>query len=178
MMTADTIAENEKQAALAAYEAVLPDSENIVSDDALTEAISEFAGGYGDGAFGRVMLNEIVVGQDASGNVNGYAISTSSMEGYDGEIRLSVGFKPDGTINGISFTTLTETAGMGMLVDEDSWKAQFAGKNVEAFKLNKSGGSTADEEIDSVSGASTTSGAVVNAVNAAIDFFHNYVVTG
>ena len=67
---------------------------------------------------------------------------------------------------------------MGMLVDEDSWKAQFAGKNVEAFKLNKSGGSTADEEIDSVSGASTTSGAVVNAVNAAIDFFHNYVVTG
>ena len=178
MMTADTIAENEKQAALAAYEAVLPDSENIVSDDALTEAISEFAGGYGDGAFGRVMLNEIVVGQDASGNVNGYAISTSSMEGYDGEIRLSVGFKPDGTINGISFTTLTETAGMGMLVDEESWKAQFAGKNVEAFKLNKSGGSTADEQIDSVSGASTTSGAVVNAVNAAIDFFHNYVVTG
>ena len=178
MMTADTIAENEKQAALAAYEAVLPDSENIVSDDALTEAISEFAGGYGDGAFGRVVLNEIVVGQDASGNVNGYAISTSSMEGYDGEIRLSVGFMPDGTINGISFTTLTETAGMGMLVDEDSWKAQFAGKNVEAFKLNKSGGSTADEEIDSVSGASTTSGAVVNAVNAAIDFFHNYVVTG
>ena len=178
MMTADTIAENEKQAALAAYEAVLPDSENIVSDDALTEAISEFAGGYGDGAFGRVMLNEIVVGQDASGNINGYAISTSSMEGYDGEIRLSVGFMPDGTINGISFTTLTETAGMGMLVDEESWKAQFAGKNVEAFKLNKSGGSTADEQIDSVSGASTTSGAVVNAVNAAIDFFHNYVVTG
>jgi Na+-translocating ferredoxin:NAD+ oxidoreductase RnfG subunit len=37
--------------------------------------------------------------------------------------------------------------------------------------LNKSGGSTADNEIDSVSGASTSSGAVVNAVNAALDFF-------
>ena len=64
---------------------------------------------------------------------------------------------------------------MGMLVDEESWKAQFAGKNVEAFKLNKSGGSTADNEIDSVSGASITSGAVVNAVNTGLDFYHNYI---
>ena len=41
---------------------------------------------------------------------------------------------------------------------------------VDKFILNKAGGSTADNEIDSVSGASVTSGAVVNAVNAALDF--------
>ena len=40
---------------------------------------------------------------------------------------------------------------------------------VSKFTLNKSGGSTADDQIDSVSGASVTSGAVVNAVNAALD---------
>ena len=40
----------------------------------------------------------------------------------------------------------------------------------EKFTLNKAGGSTEDDVIDSVSGASMTSGAVVNAVNAALDF--------
>ncbi|MDO4804386.1 MAG: FMN-binding protein, partial [Lachnospiraceae bacterium] len=178
MMTADTIAENERQAALAAYEAVLPDME-ITSDDAINAKVEEFAAtGYGDGAFGRVYINEAVVGKDSSGNAAGYAISVSSMEGYDGEIALSVGILPDGTITGISFTTITETAGMGMLANTDEWKAQFADKNVESFKLNKAGGSVTDEEIDSVSGASITSGAVVNAVNAALDFFHNHIVTG
>ena len=178
MMTADTIAENERQAALAAYEAVLPGAE-ISTDDALTSKVEQFLEtGYGDGAFGRVYINEAVVGKDASGEVSGYAISVSSMEGYDGEIALSIGILPDGTVTGISFTTITETAGMGMLANEESWKAQFKDKNVEAFKLNKSGGSTTDEEIDSVSGASITSGAVVNAVNAALDFFRNQIIAG
>jgi hypothetical protein len=78
----------------------------------------------------------------------------------------------------ISFTELNETAGMGMRVDEDEWKAQFAGVNTDSFTLNKAGGSTAAGEIDSVSGASTTSGAVVNAVNAGLDFFHSTVKGG
>ena len=136
------------------------------------------AGYYADGAFGKAYINEAVQAVDASGNVVGYAINCSSMEGYDGEIALSVGFDTEGTVIGISFTTLTETAGMGMLVDTDDWKAQFANVKVDSFTLNKAGGSTADNEIDSVSGASTTSGAVVNAVNAAIDFYNNYLIAG
>ena len=136
------------------------------------------AGYYADGAFGKAYINEAVQAVDASGNIVGYAINCSSMEGYDGEIALSVGFVTEGTVIGISFTTLTETAGMGMLVDTDDWKAQFANVKVDSFTLNKAGGSTADNEIDSVSGASTTSGAVVNAVNAAIDFYNNYLIAG
>ena len=61
---------------------------------------------------------------------------------------------------------------MGMRADEPEFKDQFSGVNVEKFTLNKAGGSTADDEIDSISGASVTSRAVVNAVNAAIDFFN------
>ncbi|MCC8139933.1 MAG: FMN-binding protein [Lachnospiraceae bacterium] len=113
----------------------------------------------------------MVVGYDASGNIAGYVISATSGDGYDGNITLSIGISADGTVNGISFTELNETAGMGMLCDEDDFKSQFAGVNTDKFTLNKSGGSTADNEIDSVSGASTTSGAVVNAVNAALDFY-------
>ena len=74
-------------------------------------------------------------------------------------------------MNGIAFTELHETAGMGMLCGEDAFKSQFSGVQTDAFILNKAGGSTADNEIDSVSGASTTSGAVVNAVNTALDFY-------
>ena len=180
MMTADQIAENKLAKALEAYEAVVPDADSFAYDDAVTAQIEEMkaAGYYADGAFGKAYINEAVQAVDASGNIVGYAINCSSMEGYDGEIALSVGFDTEGTVIGISFTTLTETAGMGMLVDTDDWKAQFANVKVDSFTLNKAGGSTADNEIDSVSGASTTSGAVVNAVNAAIDFYNNYLIAG
>jgi Na+-translocating ferredoxin:NAD+ oxidoreductase RnfG subunit len=60
---------------------------------------------------------------------------------------------------------------MGMRCDEAEFKDQFAGRNVSQFTLNTSGGASSDEEINSVSGASVSSGAVVNAVNAALDFY-------
>ena len=58
-----------------------------------------------------------------------------------------------------------------MLADSDAFKGQFAGKNVSSFNLVK-GGSSADNEIDSLSGATVTSSAVVNAVNAGLDFIN------
>ena len=112
---------------------------------------------------------------DVGGSPVGYVISATTGDGFDGNITLSVGIMPDGTINGIAFTELNETAGMGMLCDEEAFKGQFAGVNVERFTLNKAGDSTAENEIDTVSGASTSSGAVINAVNAALDFFGEYI---
>ena len=176
MMTASQIAENERQAKLAAYAEVLPAATQFNFDESLNAKVAEFAEtGYGDGAFGRVSINEVAVGTDDAGSVIGYAVSVTSMEGYDGEITMSVGFLADGTITGLAFTTITETAGMGMKAVEPAFRDQFKDKNVEAFKLNKAGGSTTDEEIDSISGASVTSGAVVNAVNAALDFYRNQI---
>ncbi len=175
-VTADKITENQLAKKLESYASVIPGAENFDFDDSLTAEIEKLDGGvYGGGDFGKAYINEAVVGTDASGNIAGYAISATSMEGYDGEITLSVGFDAEGTVLGIEFTVINETAGMGMLATEESWKAQFAGVKTDAFVLNKSGGSTADNEIDSVSGASRTSGAVVNAVNAAVDFYNNYI---
>ena len=108
----------------------------------------------------------------------GYAISATSSDGFDGNVSLAVGLNAEGVLNGISFTELNETPGMGMRVDEPAFKDQFAGRSVTKFTLNKAGGSTEDDQIDSVSGASTTSGAVVNAVNAALDFFHSFMKGG
>ncbi|MBQ4187864.1 MAG: RnfABCDGE type electron transport complex subunit D [Firmicutes bacterium] len=175
-LTVDKIAENQLNKKLESYSSVIPDAESFGYDDDVTAAIEKLNGEvYGGGSYGKAYINEAVVGKNASGETIGYAISATSMDGFDGEITLSVGFDADGTVRGIEFTVINETAGMGMLAAEESWKSQFAGVKTDAFILNKSGGSTADNEIDSVSGASRTSGAVVNAVNAAIDFYQNNI---
>lgn len=175
-MTKTTIDANQEAKKLQAYAEVVPGGETFEYDETISAAIEGFGGAvYGDGAFGKAYINEVAVAKDASGNVVGYGISATTMDGYDGEISMAVGMDTDGKILGVSFTVLNETAGMGMLVNEESWRGQFQDKQVDSFVLLKQGGSTADNEIDSVSGASTTSGAVVNAVNAAIDFYKNYL---
>ncbi|MBR6398259.1 MAG: RnfABCDGE type electron transport complex subunit D [Lachnospiraceae bacterium] len=175
-LTVDKIAENQLAKKLESYASVIPGAEDFGYDDEVVKVIEGFEGGiYGGGSYGKTYINEAVVGKDASGNPVGYAVSVTNMEGFDGEITLSVGFDTEGTVLGIEFTVINETAGMGMLATEASWKAQFAGVKTDSFILNKGGGSTAANEIDSVSGASVTSGAVVNAVNAAVNFYQTYL---
>ncbi len=170
-MTADIIAEQEAAAKLASYQEVCPAAVDFEHDAAIDQAVTDLNGEVYGTDFGKAYINEMVVGKDASGNVAGYVISATSGDGYAGNISISVGISADGTVNGIAFTTLAETAGMGMKCAEPEFKDQFNGVNTDKFTLNKAGGSTADNEIDSVSGASTSSGAVVNAVNAALDFY-------
>ncbi len=171
MLTKEKIDEQNMAASAASYQEVCPDAESFAYDDAITAAVEALGGEIYDEQFGKTYINEAVVGKAADGSIAGYVVSTTSGDGFDGNITLSVGIAPDGTVLGISFTELNETAGMGMRCDEDEFKGQFAGVNTDAFILNKSGGSTADNEIDTVSGASTTSGAVVNAVNTALAFY-------
>ncbi|MBR2263269.1 MAG: RnfABCDGE type electron transport complex subunit D [Firmicutes bacterium] len=177
-MTKDSIEAQQLAKNRKAYEAVCPGATDFVDDEAAVAAIEELAGGVYGTSFGRSRINEAVVGVDASGNVAGYVISVTNSDGYDGDITISLGLDPEGGINSIAFTELHETPGMGMLCDEPAFKDQFNGRKVDAFELLKKGGSTAETEIDSVSGASTTSGAVVNAVNAGLDFYRTVFAGG
>ncbi len=170
-MTKDQIAVQQMNANAAAYREVLSEAASFDYDDAITAAVESCEDPYDSSSFGRTVINEVVTGQDESGNVVGYVISVTTHDGFDGDITLAVGMLPDGTVEAISFTELAETAGMGMKADEPAFKEQFNGVLTDSFTLNKSGGSTEDSDIDTISGASTTSGAVVNAVNTALDFF-------
>lgn len=171
-MTKERIAEQQMAASAASYKEVCPDAASFAYDDKLNAAIEALDGEIYGTDFGKVYINEAVVGKDGSGAEAGYVLSVTSADGFGGNhITISVGLAADGTVNGISFTELNETAGLGMLCDEDAFKGQFAGVKTERFILNKAGGSTAENEIDTVSGASTSSGAVVNAVNAALAFY-------
>ena len=54
-----------------------------------------------------------------------------------------------------------------MEAKKPEFQEQFAGKQVEQFAYSKTG-ATADNEIDALSGATITTNAVTNAVNAGI----------
>ena len=177
-MTKDTI-ENQKMAAnLASFQVVVPEAESFKSDEAIDQAIADLNGEVYGSDFGRAYINEAYVGVDAAGETVGYVIRATSSDGFDGDVSMAVGLNAEGAINAIDFTTLNETPGMGMRVADPEFKDQFNGRAVSKFTLNKAGGSTEEDQIDTVSGASTTSGAVVNAVNAALDFFNTTVKGG
>ena len=164
VLTADRIAENQERAAQAAFLEVVPGAVSFETDEAVQAAAEQ-------SAYGSVTIQKALTGVDESGNVVGYAISVRNAQSFDGGLALVVGIQADGTLNGISFTELHETAGMGMKCGEPDFMNQFAGVNVASFTLNKGGASAEDDVIDSVNGASVTSGSVVDAVNAALDFF-------
>lgn len=114
------------------------------------------------------MVNDMVEAKDNSGALLGYVVTVTSSEGYGGDIQIAMGVQLDGTINGISILSISETPGLGMNADSDEFKGQFAGKNVDCFEVTKKG-STTEQEIDAISGATFTSKAVTNAVNAGLD---------
>ena len=114
---------------------------------------------------------EQLLAKDASGATIGLVEIISTTEGYGGGMQFSMGIASDGTTKGISFLSLSETAGLGMRADTDDFKNQFKDKNVEAFSYTKSGAS-ADDEIDALSGATLTTNAVTNGVNAGICCFN------
>ena len=116
-----------------------------------------------------VDINEISESLDASGNVIGYVITVTDHEGYGGDIQFSMGIAMDGTLNGISLLSISETAGLGMKAG-DILVPQFADKKVESFTYTKSG-ATNDSEIDAISGATITTKAIVNGVNAGLEYF-------
>ena len=109
--------------------------------------------------------------QDASGAVLGYVITVTTKEGYGGDIRFTVGITKDGTVNGIAILEIAETAGLGMRAEE-VLAPQFADKSVEQFEYTKSG-AVSDSQIDAISGATITTNAVTNGVNAGLYYFQS-----
>lgn len=100
------------------------------------------------------------------GTLYGYVVEATSKEGYGGNIVLYVGVKTDGEVSGVSILEIAETPGLGMNA-ESVLLPQFKGIKTEAFTYTKTG-STADNEIDAISGATITTEAVVDAVNSAV----------
>lgn len=162
-LTAAPIAEQEALAKAKAYAEVFPsaDSFNEVTD------VAGPAGRMAEKGYTSQEINEIAEALDASGNVIGHVINITTPEGYGGNIQMTVGIQNDMTMLGISFLSISETAGLGMNADTDQFKGQFAGIQADEITYTKSGKS-APNEIDAVSSATITTKAVTGAVNAAL----------
>ena len=96
----------------------------------------------------------------------GYAVQVKPS-GFDGQIDMMVGIGKDGNILGISIVSHTETAGLGAVAAAENAKGeafrdQFIGMS-GSVSVTKDGG-----EVDAVTGATVTSRAICDGVNAAL----------
>ena len=100
----------------------------------------------------------------AGGETVGY-VGATTVTGYGGPVEVTVGLNNAGTITGVSVggDGFEETPGLGALTREKAFTDQFAGKT-PTIALG--------EGVDSVSGASTTSRAVVSGVNTVANYFY------
>ena len=121
------------------------------------------------GGFTGCSIDEYAAACDADGNLLGYVITVTTHEGYSGDIQFTIGVRSDGTLNGMSILSISETAGLGMRAEE-VLVPQFAGKKADRFVYTKSEAS-ADDEIDAISSATITTSAVVDGVNAGLYYF-------
>ena len=169
-ITKDPIAKQEAQAKAGAYEQVFTDAaafEAVEMDDTLTKTIRDQLDQEG---YKAQSIEEVMRAEDQSGETLGYAFTVVTSEGYGGDIQFSMGVQNDGTLNGISILSIGETAGLGMNADTPAFKDQFVGKQVEKLQYTKNG-ATQDDEINAISGATVTTNAMTNGVNAGLCAF-------
>ena len=173
--TKDTISAREEADKKAAYLEVFADASDFVPvENYMTDAnrLKLDEAGYG-----AETIDELLTAVDASGNPMGAVFTVTTSEGYGGDITFTVGISNDGTVNGVSILTINETAGLGMNADTEDFKSQFKGMNVSAIAYTKTG-KQADYEIDAISGATITTNAFVNGVNAGLTYFRNVLMEG
>lgn len=164
-VTKEPIAQQEQKAKNEAYQNVFEAAEDFTelteeaySSDALTAFVKE--NGF------DASIDGVAQALSGDGSVLGYVITVTDHEGYGGDIQFTMGVADDGTLNGISLLSISETAGLGMRAGE-VLVPQFAGKQVEKFSYTKTGAAS-DDQIDAISGATITTNAVVNGVNAGL----------
>lgn len=164
-ITKEPIALAEEKAANEAYAEVFP---GAVSFEEAKIALPE-GDSIWEEEYGAVDIERILEAKDDSGNVMGYVLTVTTHEGYGGDITFTMGIRKDGTLNGISILSISETAGLGMKA-ESVLKPQFENKNVSNFTYTKSG-AVMDSQIDAISGATITTNAVTTAVNGGLYIF-------
>ena len=154
------------------YRGVFPEASSFeeTSDIDLEACNTELAASD----FGGVGVETVMVAKDDAGSDLGYVINSYSNDSYGGKVSISVGIKDDGSITSIGFREISDTPGLGLKAKEDPFRTQYDGKSASELTVVK-GGNAGDAEINAISGATITSNAVTNAVNAALYCKQNFI---
>ena len=151
-------------AALAAVNMVTEPRIAAAKAEKLQNAISQVLPGGGEKL--DVPVSGIVT--NVYGSDTGYAVEVQPA-GFGGTITMMVGVSRDGEVLGISIVSHTETAGLGAVAAAkttagEAFRAGFEGLTGTAA-VTKDGGT-----VDAITGATITSRAVCDGVNAAREF--------
>lgn len=160
-VTAGTIAQRSEQANAEARKLVLDSAETF-------EEVKDVNTDNSKG----IEVAEVYEAKDASGNTVGYTLKVVPS-GYGGDIELMVGIdSANSQVSGINVVSNSETAGLGARSTEPEFSDQYKGKPLEELSVLKNG-TPGDTEIKAISGATITSTAVTNGVDAAIEVYNN-----
>ena len=168
-VTKKPIADANAAAAQAAYQEVFADADSFEALEGFDKKAATdlvVAEGYTDS------IDDVQVAKDASGSELGYVITVTAKDASQSTITFSVAIHNDGTVNGYSVTSIAETPGLGMKVEDESFYSQFQNKLVDVFTVVKNA-PAADNEIEAISGATISSKAMANGVNAALTYFRS-----
>ena len=101
-----------------------------------------------------------------SDKVVGYVLNVEP-KGYGGAISLLVGLDQNMTVKGVKILSHSETPGFGANAEKPSFIEQYIGKQGN-LKVTKT--SPKEDEIQAITGATITSEAITDGVNAAVTF--------
>jgi len=121
-----------------------------------------------------IVINSVLEADDAEMNDIGYVFDVTSKNGYGGDVQIAVGITKEGEITAFKVISASETPGLGAKSMEDEYASQFSGlSGLAPIGFSKTGANRDNNEIDAISGATITTTATTNAVNAAIELFNS-----
>ena len=163
-ITLDPIAKANENAKEKAYKAVLAEADSFETIDALPS--DDDINASSDIDFSKDKVNEVAIGKKGS-ETAGYVVTVTDSDGYGGD-----GISTDGKVLGVSFLSISETAGLGMRAKQDpSFTSQFTAKSdaVASFSVVTDGSaSESNANVDAIGGSTVTSKAITKGVNAAL----------
>lgn len=149
----------ELEAKNAALRNVMPAAVNFESVEAVTDDF----------------VTDVQKATDNNSGLVGYCLSVNS-KGYGGVLNFIVGITTDGTVKAINILNHSETPGLGAKATEPEFYGQFNDKKAPLNLVKGAAG--ADNEISAISGATITSTAVTNGVNAAFEYWQKNLKGG
>jgi electron transport complex protein RnfG len=159
-LTEGPIAEQKTKALADGIKSVMGVSEITVSK---TDTVRQ------NDAKGKELVYVIYQTQDAQKNDLGAAVE-STTGGFGGDLKVLVGFAPDGKILGYALLEHTETPGLGAKADkwfQKGEKGDIIGKDPkEPLSVSKDGG-----QVDAITASTITSRAFLLAVNNAYNAY-------
>ena len=127
-------------------------------------------------AKGKEMTFTIYQIQDAQGKNLGAAVESTTM-GFGGDLKVLVGFDPEGKILGYTLLEHAETPGLGAKADkwfQKDQKGDIIGKDPkEPLTVSKDGG-----QVDAITASTITSRAFLLAINNAYNAYKTTPVDG